>query len=157
MAFTKNMVMTDHAYRIEVKADADDDAPILSCPRCGHTQPRKLRTMCQGCKRFIPYDEARQRWDKKPKNPYLAELQDQVPEEVKEVNFKRMRNGYYMYVQMARTAVLALVLITGIYYATPYAGKAMLGEAKFNKLDKQIHQALAAQQPKKLASARHHK
>lgn len=157
MPFTKNMVMTEHAFSIDVKVENEDDAPMLSCPRCGHVQPRKLRTMCLGCKRFIPYDEARQRWDRKPRNPYL-ELNDLLPEEeAKEVNFKKMRRGYWEYVRAARAVVILAVIFAASYYATPYLGKAVMGEAKFAKFQRQLSVALKQTNKQIAYKTAHHK
>lgn len=138
MAFDKNMVMSDSLFKIDFE---EKDAPMLSCPRCGHVNPRKPRTVCEHCNHFIPHEESRQDWA--PKKKKAADVYGVLPDEdeeeaqSKDCSFKAGRKSYG-WLCTARQIVLMLVMVAVAVGGSAYGLKTYMGEAKWKKLEKQV-------------------
>lgn len=138
MAFDKNMVMSDSLFKIDFE---EKEAPMLACPRCGHLNERKPRTVCDACSHFIPHDEARQDW--KPKKKKAADLYGVLPEEdeesaqSKDCSFRAGKKSYGWMCAVRRTVIL-LVMVAGAVAGGAYCMKSYMGEAKWKKLEQQV-------------------
>ncbi len=152
----KNLVITESAYQIEM--DKDETGAMLSCPRCGHVQERKPRTVCASCKRFIPSGVSKQRWKVEKKATYTNMEQYLPPtdEEETEVKFVKSRKSPSHLVIVRNFAIVG-ALCAGVYFGLPTALKSLMGEAAYVKMDKNMHQSMAKLikpgQVKNLASA----
>lgn len=147
MAFDKNMVMSDSLFKIDFE---EKDTPTLACPRCGHLNPRKPRTVCEHCNHFIPHDEARQDWASN-KKVTAAELygitqQEESDESAeaksKDCSFKAGKKSYGWQCQVRRVAIL-FVMVAVAVAGTAYGLKTYMGDDKFNKLDRQLQKKAA--------------
>ena len=141
MAFDKNMVMTDSQFKIDFK---DIEIQMLDCPRCGHSNPRQPRTVCEHCSHFIPHEEARQDWT--PTKKSAAELYGIDVEEVsgrKELRLKAGRANFGWVIHARR---LGMILVTVAAAMTAYAFglKLYLGDAGFKQFDNRLNQNMDA-------------
>ncbi len=137
MAFDKNMVMTDSQFKIDF---ADLQVQMLDCPRCGHSNPRQPRTVCEHCSHFIPHDEARQDWA--PTKKSAAELYGVVDEEAKkgkELRLKAGRKNFAWQVQGRRLGLILLMVTLGMT-AYAFGLKCLLGDAGFKEFDNRLNQ-----------------
>lgn len=137
MAFDKNMVMTDSQYKIDF---ADVQIQMLDCPRCGHSNPRQPRTVCEHCSHFIPHDEARQDWA--PTKKSAAELYGIQTEEVSRKNELRLKAGRrnFGWIVQGRRLGLILLAVAGAMTAYAFGLKAFLGDAGFKEFDDRLNQ-----------------
>lgn len=137
MAFDKNMVMTDSQFKIDF---ADVKIQMLDCPRCGHSNPRQARTVCEHCSHFIPHDEARQDWT--PTKKSAAELYGIETEEVSRKNELRLKAGRRNFGWVVQGRRLGLILLAVVAAMTAYAFglKAFLGDAGFKEFDNRLNQ-----------------
>lgn len=136
MAFDKNMVMSDSQFKIDF---VQTDVQMLDCPRCGHSNPRQPRTVCEHCSHFIPHEEARQDWAGGKKS--AAELYGVVDEETKrakELRVKAGRKNFGWVVQGRRLFILmAAVAVAMTAYA--FGLKLFLGEKGFKQFDQRLN------------------
>jgi len=142
MAFDKNMVMTDSQFKIDFK---DVEIQMLDCPRCGHSNPRQPRTVCEHCSHFIPHEEARQDWTSSTKKS-AAELYGIDVEEVsarKELRLKVGRKNFGWVVQARRLGMI-LVGVTVAMAAYGFGLKMYLGDAGFKQFDERLNKNMSA-------------
>ncbi len=134
MDFHKNLVIIKSAFKIEHE---DKDAPVLACPRCGHVQPRQIRTVCEHCNRLIPTDNTRQNWDKRERNVY-QELGELLYDEsaLAQPEFKKSRKNYEL-IRNIRNLFLTFLFCGVLLYSGTIGLKHYLGPAKWKKLEKQ--------------------
>lgn len=138
--FDKNMVMTDSTFKIEFE---QPDIVVLACPRCGHMQERKLRTICEGCHRFIPSEDSRQSWAKQ--RSVYSELGDLYNNEKAHCQFKKMKQSHD-FIRNLRRAIGATALVAVVVFGAGYGMKYYLGDAKFKIIDNQLEKIANALQ-----------
>ena len=137
MAFDKNMVITDSAYKIDF---VQTDVQMLDCPRCGHSNPRQPRTVCEHCSHFIPHEEARQDWAGGKKS--AAELYGVVDEETKKAKELRLKAGRKNFGWVVQGRRMGLILLTVAVAMGGYAFalRTYLGDAGFKQFDQRLNQ-----------------
>jgi hypothetical protein len=141
----KNLVITESAYHIDMKIPGEPEEPnTIACPRCGHVQEQKPRTVCVSCKRLIPRQKARQGWEQKKRILYadMEQYFEKDTEEEAGVKFDKSRKGPSLLDHIRSVAILAGLGAT-LYFGVPACLKAALGEPAFNKMDRNIHQYIA--------------
>ncbi len=136
MAFDKNMVITDSQYKIDF---VDSEVQMLDCPRCGHSNPRQPRTVCEHCSHFIPHEEARQDWV--PTKKSAAELYGVVDEEAKKAKELRLKAGRknFGWVVLGRKYGLIVLGIAVALSAYAFGLKYYLGDAGFKQFDERLN------------------
>jgi hypothetical protein len=136
MAFDKNMVITDSQYKIDF---VQTEVQMLDCPRCGHSNPRQPRTVCEHCSHFIPHEEARQDWAGGKKS--AAELYGIVDEETKKSKELRLKAGRKNVGWIVQGRRMGLILLTVALAMAGYAFalRTYLGDAGFKQFDERLN------------------
>ncbi len=139
----ENLFISESAYEIEM--EKTESAGMLACPRCGHLQERKARSVCASCKRFIPSVNSKQKWAPEKKLLY-ADMEQYFPKDdeaaASECKFVKSRRTF-SYLRLARNVAVLAALCAGVYYAGPRALKATMGETSYSKMEGSIHQSTA--------------
>ena len=141
----KNLVITEHAYKIEME---EKEWPVMACPRCGHMQERKPRTICESCQRFIPSTGARQSWESdttnKRKNPHAEQFfHDNGLDACPDVKFKVARTKSVALWRFVREFGVFGIIAAVVVVSTPWVGNAMLGKKGMAKLERSVKTTIA--------------
>jgi ribosomal protein L37AE/L43A len=138
MAADKKTFGPQNSFKINLKADENDDPNALACPHCGHRQPKKSKSAnCVSCKRFMTGD-TRQNWTKVEKLQYanMEQYLNKDEEEPTQVSFKKSRSSYTYLIAYFRTFAVVAVVATTIYFATPVVLKMAFGPDQYSKIEK---------------------
>lgn len=135
----KNLVITEHAYKIDI--DPHNKFATCACPRCGHVQERKPRSICESCKRFIPHDSSRQRWDEgsTARDPYTAQFIRENIVQAEDCHFKVARGKRVELVRAVREFGIFFVILAVVYCSTPWVLQAAIGKAGVERLTRSIN------------------